>query len=49
MSRRVIRPMIISQLKMNMENFEELQVCSDILNEMLASYDNLERGVCITL
>jgi len=44
-SRAVIRPMIIGQLKMNMKNFEELKICSDILNEMLSNYDSVERVV----
>lgn len=37
--------MIIAQLKMNMKKFEELKICSDILNEMLSNYDNVERVV----
>ena len=31
-------PMVIGQLKVNMEGFEELKVCADIMNEMLSSF-----------
>ena len=40
-SRTVIRPMVIGQLKANMEKFEELKVCADIINEMLSSFDRI--------
>ena len=48
-SRRVIMPMLTYQLKTNMSNFEELQICADILNEMLSRFGNqfdFEMGDC---
>lgn len=38
-SREVIRPMVVGQLRANMEKFEELKICADIMNEILSSFD----------
>ena len=40
-SRRIIMPMLTHQLKTNMSNFEELQICADILNEMLSRFNQV--------
>lgn len=31
-------PMVIVQLKQNLENLEELKICADIINEMLSTF-----------
>ena len=41
-SREVLLPMLVRQLKSNMSKFEELQICADILNEMLSRFNRVE-------
>lgn len=39
-SRNVIRPMLVGQLRLNMTKFDDLKTCADILNEMLMNFDS---------
>lgn len=37
-SRSIILPMVVGQVRSNIEQFEELKVCADIMNEMFSSF-----------
>jgi len=38
LSRSIILPMVVGQVRSNIEQFEELKVCADIMNEMFSSF-----------